>query len=202
MTAARFIDRAIAAAGLLPVVEARRAGNMDAVHASADLLREADLLVLGAIADGLRADEIGDTVHIHPGDVASEVAWVCPRDGAPVGDLDILREVALTRILSPREARIGVDWSRVGLELAQVALGFGASDLRGPFTKKNGLPILASDARKVKGGKLVDLASVKRREIAALVRHAGRVPSFTDERVDESGSRLAQPEDIRVRLHP
>lgn len=198
----RFIDRAIAAAGLLPVVEARRAGDMDAVHASAGLLRDADLLVLGAIADQLRADEIGDAVLIHASEVGPEVVWVSPRDVPTDGDLDVLREVALTRILSPREARVGVDWSRVGLELAQVALGFGASDLRGPFTKKNGLPILASDARKVKGGKLVDLASVKRREIAALVRHAGRVPSFTDERLDESGSRLAQPEDIRVRLHP
>lgn len=192
----RFIDRAIADAGLLPIVEARRAGNMDVV--TAEVFRDADLLVLGAIADGLRASEIGDVVRIHHDPAAAQVVWVA----ASARDLDTLREVALARILSPREVFIGVDWSRVGLELAQVALGFGASELCGPITKKNGLPILASDARKVKGAKLVDLAAIKRREIAALVRHAGRFPSFTDERPEESGSRLAHPEDIRVRLHP
>lgn len=209
MTPTRFIDRAIADAGLLPLAEARRAGNMEVVRANADVLRDADLLVLGAIADGLRAAEVGDVVRIHHGELAAEVVWVSPPETAGgAGDLDALREVALMRILSPRETCIGVDWSRLGLELAQVALGFGASELRGSITKKNGLPILASDARKVRGAKLVDLASIKRREIAALVRNAGRVPSFTDERLEgtesleESGSRLAQPEDIRVRLHP
>ena len=61
------------------------------------------------------------------------------------------------------------------MELAQVALGFGASDLRGPITRKSGLPIYEDEKLKVKGQGMVDLRSIKKREIAALITHAGRL---------------------------
>ena len=67
------------------------------------------------------------------------------------------------------------------MELAQVALGFGASELRGPITRKSGLPIYADEKTKVKGQGMVELSSIKRQEIAALVTHAGRLPMFIDE---------------------
>jgi 2-iminoacetate synthase ThiH len=180
----RFLDDAIARAGLASVASARRSGRLDEVRATMDDWRGADLLALGALADAAREDDVGREVHVHEATSArgaspgEGVLWV---DEAP-SDLDLLRAVAVARIAGGPGARVGVDWSRHGLELAQVALGFGASDLRGAVTKKSGLPILASDARKVKGEGMVDLAALKRREIAALVRHAGRVAVFDAER--------------------
>lgn len=188
-----FVERAIARAGLLPLLAARRRGDRDALVASMATWRRADLLALGAVADAIRAEEIGETVRIHAAaEPASDVVWI----EAAENDLETLREIAVVRIAAPRGARVGVDWSRYGLEVAQVALGFGASDLKGPITKKSGLPILAGDARKVKGQGLVDLASIKRRELAALVRHAGRVAVFVDEE-----PRKAEGNDV-ARLHP
>ena len=62
-----------------------------------------------------------------------------------------------------------------------MALGFGASELRGAITRKSGLPILDDESKKVKGQGNVSLASIKKAEIAALVKYAGRIPSFADE---------------------
>jgi hypothetical protein len=182
----RFVEDALARAGLRSVLAQKRAGDVDGLTRTLATWRNADLLVLGALADLARQDEIGDVVRIHTAATASErdVAWVDAET-----DLDVLRAVAVARILAPRGARVGIDWSRHGLELAQVALGFGASDLRGPITRKSGLPILEHEAKKIKGQGLVELSSVKKREIALLVEHAGRVPVF----VGEDGRLLAAP---------
>lgn len=176
----RFVEQAIARAGLAPVLRARRAGEIEAVRATMDDWRHADLLALGAIADAVRSDEIGDVVTIHEPNDGSGVIWIeIPHEKAT--DLDVLRAVAVARIAGPPSARVGIDWGRHGLELAQVALGFGASDLRGAITRKSGLPILDDESRKVKGQGNVSLASIKKAQIAALVKHAGRLPSFADE---------------------
>lgn len=171
----RFVDEAIARAGLAPVVGARRAGDIETVRRTMPEWQDADLLALGAVADAARLDDVGLEVRVHESNADADVIWI---DGAT--ELDVLRAVAVARIA--RGGRIGVDWSRHGLELAQVALGFGASDLRGPITKKSGLPILDSESKKVKGEGMVELATLKRREITTLVRHAGRVAVFVDER--------------------
>jgi 2-iminoacetate synthase ThiH len=141
----------------------------------------ADLLLLGAIADIARSDDSGDTVSIHElaGAHGGDVTWVQPVKGA--SELDVLRAVAVARIAGARSARIGIDWSQCGMELAQVALGFGASDLRGPVTRKSGLPIYEDETKKVKGQGMVELRSIRKREIAALVTHAGRLPVFVDD---------------------
>lgn len=176
----RFVEQAIARAGLAPVLRARRAGEIEAVRATMDDWRHADLLALGAIADAVRSEEIGDVVTIHKPNDGSGVIWIeIPHEKAT--DLDVLRAVAVARIAGPPSARVGIDWGRHGLELAQVALGFGASDLRGGITRKSGLPILDDESRKVKGQGNVSLASIKKAEIAALVKHAGRLPSFAEE---------------------
>lgn len=176
----RFVEQAIARAGLAPVLRARRAGEIEAVRATMDDWRHADLLALGAIADAVRSEEIGDVVTIHKPNDGSGVIWIeIPHEKAT--DLDVLRAVAVARIAGPPSARVGIDWGRHGLELAQVALGFGASDLRGAITRKSGLPILDDESRKVKGQGNVSLASIKKAEIAALVKHAGRLPSFAEE---------------------
>jgi hypothetical protein len=169
----RFVERAIARAGLGEVLRARRAGDFDGVRASIDAWKDSDLLVLGAAADLVRSEEIGEGVVIHRSGEGENVAWI---DGQ-ANELEVLRAVAVARLCGPPGARIGVAWTRHGLELAQVALGFGASDLRGAITKKNGLPILEEESKKVKGQGNVPLAEIRNAEIVALVRHAGRVPT-------------------------
>ena len=164
-----FVEAIINRAGLSPILAARRAG---AIVQDGEWHR-ADLLVLGAVADLLRSEENGADVWVHV-DAPPGVLFV---DGA--SDLDLLRAVSIERIRCG--GRIGVDWGRHGLELAQVALGFGASDLVGPIQRKSGLPILEDESKKVKGEGRVDLASLKRREIALLIQHAGRVAHFTHE---------------------
>lgn len=185
----RFVEEAIAKAGLLTVLSARRAGELEKVRATVIQWGAADLLALGAVADSVRVDDVGEVVRIHESArVASEtpdgeegtsgVTWVeAPANGS---ELDFLRAVAIARIAARKGARIGVDWSQQGMELAQVALGFGASDLRGPITRKSGLPILEGERLKLKGQGMVELRSIKRQEIAALVTHAGRLPVFVD----------------------
>ena len=74
-----------------------------------------------------------------------------------------------------------MDWGTTGLELAQVALGFGATDLTGPITRKSGTLISEDELKKVKGQGMVAKAALKRREIGALVRNAGRLCEFTDD---------------------
>jgi hypothetical protein len=172
----RFVDEAIAKAGLLPVVEARRAGDFDTVRETVTTWGAADLLALGAVADAVRAEDVGQVVHIHETGDSHDTTWV--ETSSDASELDFLRAVAIARIAGKKGARIGVDWSQRGMELAQVALGFGASELRGPVRRKNGLPIYADEKLKVKGQGMVELASIKRQEIAALVTHAGRLPVF------------------------
>ncbi len=197
----RFVEEAIAKAGLLPVLAARRSGDLETVRTTLPSWGAADLLVLGAVADAVRIEDVGDVVRIYPGGSGAGgshggsqdagVTWVDASVHA--SELDFLRAVAVARIAGAgmataggKAARIGVDWSKCGMELAQVALGFGASELRGPITRKSGLPIYADEKTKVKGQGMVELSSIKRQEIAALVTHAGRLPMFVDQETEET----------------
>jgi 2-iminoacetate synthase ThiH len=158
---------------------------MDAVYSARALWSGADLLVLGAVADALRTEGVGETVCIHERrNTIPDVLWVELAKGTT--ELDMLRAVAVARIGHATGARIGVDWSDCGLELAQVALGFGASELRGPLTTKSGLPIYEDEKRKVKGQGMVELRAIKKREIASLVTHAGRIPVFVEETIPKT----------------
>jgi len=167
-----LVDAALARAGLEGVLAARLGGDLSAVHAHGSGLRSADLLVLGAMADRVRAAEVGDEVRIYLTGAPERGATVLRGPG-----FELLREVALARILGPKRGRVRVDFAAVGLELAQVALGFGADELSGTPTTKRGLPI-APDALTDRGKRSarVSLASAKRAEIEALVRRAGRRP--------------------------
>ncbi len=82
--------------------------------------------------------------------------------------------VAIARIVGPRAADVRVDWSEIGIELAQVALGFGANELVGPIANKRGLAIADDATKKVKGEGMVSLQAMKQRELAGLVRRSGR----------------------------
>lgn len=180
----RFVEDTIRRAGLLPLLNARRAGELETVRGTLATYKNADLLLLGALADMVRAEEVGEVVNVHAASRGTTVTWV-DTEGS---ELDLLRAVAIARITADKAARVGVDWGRRGLELAQVALGFGASDLAGPIRKKSGLPILADEAKKVKGQGMVELATLKKREIALLLKHQGRLAVF----VDDEGANTAR----------
>jgi hypothetical protein len=72
-----------------------------------------------------------------------------------------------------------VDWSRCGLELAQVTLGFGADELVGRIASKRGLPLADGEMAGVGKKSKRELAQVvKRRELASYVERGGREPLF------------------------
>lgn len=177
----RFLEEAIHRSGLSPVLAAKRAGDLDTVRANVAELAKADLLALGAVADLLRSEEVGEVVRLHDehATAAGTTLWVDVPTGT--SELDVLRSCAIARIACAKGMRVGLDWSKHGLELAQVALGFGITDLRGSVTRKNGLPIYEDEVLKVKGEGMVSLEVLKKRELAKLVTHAGRVPSFVSD---------------------
>jgi 2-iminoacetate synthase ThiH len=176
-----LVDGAIGRAGLAPVLHARRAGAMNAEHV--ELLRRADLLVLGALADRVRAEEVGDEVRIFTSlPSGDDGACVVPPEGREVNGLDLLRDVAMARLTGPRGVRVRVDWTRSGLEIAQVALGFGANELVGRIASKRGLPLAEGEVLGVGKRSRMELAElVKRRELEGFVRRAGRTPAFASE---------------------
>jgi hypothetical protein len=187
-----LVDRALEGAGLSRVAAARRGGNLSTADVAA--LRAADLLVLGALADRIRDEEVGPEVTVYTADVArgdgaGPLVVLPSEDGEDVIGLALLREVAVARVAGPPGLRVRVDWVRCGLELAQVAIGFGANELVGRIATKRGLPLepgqLAGAGKKSQR----ELAQiVKQRELAGFIRRAGRVPVFigADGRPDAS----------------
>ena len=161
------VERALQREGLLEVLEARRAGSA-ALGSFERRLRDADLLALGALADVVRRDEVGTAVRLH--------LERTPEEAIAARGIDLLREVAIARVLGPRAARVCVDFGASGLEIAQVSLGFGASELAGPIVNRRGLPIAEDAAKKVKGKGMVGLRALAQEELFTLVRRAGREP--------------------------
>lgn len=177
-----LVDRAIDAAGLARLLAARRAGQVDASEAAR--LRAVDLLALGALADRVRLEEVGDDVRIYAGaSPRGGDAVVLPPEGSELTGLELLREVAIARVTGPRGVRVRVDWTRSGLELAQVALGFGANELAGRIASKRGLPMADGEMLGVVGkqSRLEAAELVKRKELEGFVRRAGRTPRFDEE---------------------
>ena len=170
-------EQAIVREGLWPILEARRVRDLDGVRALANTLEHADLLAVGALADRVRVEEAGDLVRIYtnvvpePNANAVSVRRGTRDDGAGIR---FLRAVAIARITGPIAALIRVDWAEIGLELAQVALGFGASELVGPIANKRGLAIADDAEKKVKGAGMVSVQAMKQQELAGLVRRSGR----------------------------
>jgi 2-iminoacetate synthase ThiH len=170
-------EQAIVREGLWPILEARRVRDLEGVRAIAKTLEHADLLAVGALADRVRAEEVGDLVRIYantlpePNANAIDVRRGTTDDGAGIR---FLRAVAIARITGPIAALVRVDWAEIGLELAQVALGFGASELVGPIANKRGLAIADDAEKKVKGAGMVSVQAMKQQELAGLVRQSGR----------------------------
>jgi 2-iminoacetate synthase ThiH len=176
-----LVDRAIADAGLDEVLEARTLGAFSYEHLAR--LHTADLLALGALADRIRSTEVGAEVRVYAdgvGDVDARVV-AFPRADEDLTGLDLLRAIAMSRVTHQQSARIRVDWTLCGLEIAQIALGFGANELSGRIATKRGLPIAEGALSGVgKKSRLESAHAVKERELAGFIERAGRVPVFVN----------------------
>ncbi len=175
-----LVERALAAAGLSAIADARACGDLARVLELSSVLETADLLAVGALADRVRAEESGDVVRVFANvaaDTGPDVVTVS-LEGDARGGFAILRRVAVARVTGPFAARVRVDWSESGLEIAQVALGFGASELVGPIANRRGLPIADGSTVKVKGEGMVGVATLKKKELASLLALAGRRALF------------------------
>lgn len=185
-----LVDRAIDAAGLWPVVAARRARTLGEAHLAQ--LRCADLLAVGALADRLRAEDVGDEVRIYTDASVSSIAGdegrdegrlvILPGAGSELTGLELLREVALARITGLAQRNVRVNFTTCGMELAQVALGFGANELAGQIASKRGLPFAEGELLGVgKRSRLVAAHLVKQSELSGFLQRAGRTPRFVQE---------------------
>jgi hypothetical protein len=175
-----LVRRAIAAAGLENVLVQRRAGDVRSVDVGR--LLAADLLVLGALADRVRAEEVGCEVRILTfARFADGGVLALPPMGRDMTGLEFLRAVAVARLTGPRASTVRIDFALSGLEIAQVALGFGANELMGPIVSRSGAAFAEGALVGVGKKSRRELASVvRRREIEGFVRLAGRDPVFVD----------------------
>jgi hypothetical protein len=167
-----LVQRAIDRAGLHDVVAARDRGLVSDDPELRRQIEQTEILALGAAADLCRRRECGDEARIYvpvPPAPSENLVVVGPGDRAR--GTALLHAIATMRLLGPLGRRIVVDWASVGLEIAQVALSFGATDIAGPIASRRGLPMVAtSDNQKL----------VKRREIAGFVERAGFKPVFVE----------------------
>ncbi len=126
-----------------------------------------DLLLLGALADRMRAAERGDVVRLHLDRSTEGEALDNPGNDAHT----FLRRVATARLTSGGPIRI--DAESVGLQLAQVALTFGADELVVPIEKLS-LEVFGTEEKRV----------LRERELVGLIRSAGRVARIVERGVE------------------
>jgi hypothetical protein len=162
--------RAIESAGLGDIV-ARRVRGEALTEAELAQARAVDLLVLGAAADAIRRADVGDEVKLHVGAAPAPAPGLVVVGGEAPKGTELLRHVAMTRLAMPGGGRLCVDFAACGLEISQIALAFGASELAGPLATKKGLTLVDS-------GK----ALKRRTELAGYVTRAQRTPVFVESR--------------------
>ncbi len=182
MSGKAFVDRAIAAAGLDRLLARRIAGDLTADD-RVDLSRRLpsiDVLVLGALADRVRAAERGPVVRLHLRKPSDDGAISLPSFDPVAGGIVFLRAVAGARLLSERGARLRVDIDDVGLQLAQVCLAYGADELVAPQRRS-----IVTDA----DGDASARAILLERELGALIVAAGREPLVVERKAGETRER-------------
>lgn len=134
---------------------------------AADLARleGAELLLVGSLADAVRHAHRGPEVRVlTPERARVERALVRVEPDLSADGLtgeEALRHVALARLAAPGSRSVGVGFDALGLQLAQVALIFGADLWWGELGGKRTLPLL-------------DGPAARRREIDGLLARAGR----------------------------
>jgi 2-iminoacetate synthase ThiH len=159
----KLVLEALERAGLGSVLGRREHGEVPDDDQVIELLAKADILALGAAADVARRRECSPEVRIFVPSAppANAIVTVLGEREAARGT-ELLRAIAVLRLTGPIGQSIVVDFGVVGLEIAQIGLSFGATDLAGPIGSRKGLPI-ADDSKK----------TIKRRELAAYVERAG-----------------------------
>jgi hypothetical protein len=127
---------------------------------------ELDLLALGAAADRARRHECSEEVQVYVPEApaSSGDSLLLVGRGEDARGASLLRKIAVLRLTGRVGARIVIDFGLLGLEIAQVALSFGATDLAGPIAARRGLPMVETDEGK---------RMVKRREMAGYIERAG-----------------------------
>jgi hypothetical protein len=165
---------AIERAGLADLVSRRIAGP-DSSRGDLSIPADVDVLALGAAADAVRAAQVGDEVHVHSSAPAASdqlivLSFVSVPESARENATTLLRHVAMTRLSAPYGARICLDFADFGIEIAQVALSFGVTDIVGPMKGSRSLPTVGDASKPL----------VKRAEIAGYITRAKRTPVFVD----------------------
>ena len=180
----KLVLESIERAGLGPVLARRERGEVPDDDAVIELLATADILALGAAADFARRRECGTETRIFVpfAPPASVIVTVLGEREAARGTA-LLRGIAVLRLTGPIGQSIVLDFGVLGLEIAQVGLSFGATDLAGPLGAQRGLPVIADDQKKV----------IKRREIAGFVERAGFTPVFVTSETRAAGGDPAAP---------
>jgi hypothetical protein len=165
---------AIERAGLADLVS-RCIEGTDVPRSTLSIPPDVDVLALGAAADAVRAAHVGDEVHVHttrptPSDLLIVLSHATVPEAARENATTLLRHLAMTRLSAPRGARICLDFGDFGIEIAQVALSFGVTDIVGPMKGARSLPTLSDAAKPL----------VKRAEIAGYITRAKRTSVFVD----------------------
>jgi hypothetical protein len=161
----RILDRALEQAGLSDLAERVLQGR-GLTAAELVRVRGADVLVLAGLADAVRERFHGDDVRVLGSAAAQRdaelmrLAFEDRGEGGRTGQ-ELLTEVALARLATPGQRSIGVRVDEIGLQLAQVALTFGADVLFGDLGGDRILPLL-------------DGPEARRAELDALIERAGR----------------------------
>ena len=171
----RVLSRALEAAGLADLQTRVLSGTpLDAAELAR--LVGADLLLVAALADSMRAHFRGDDVRVLKRSGAREPSCVlfeqAPSEHGQTG-AELLRELSLLRLRTAPSSSVAVSMETLGLELAQTALLFGADTLIGDLQSGRTLPLL-------------DGATARQREVEGLVERSGRRARFTDEASERS----------------
>lgn len=160
----KLVMETVERAGLGPVLARRERGEVPDDDAVVELLATVDILALGAAADIARRRECSPEVRIFvPAPPAANAIVTVLGEREIARGTALLRGIAVLRLTGPIGQTIILDFGVVGLEIAQVGLSFGATDLAGSIGARRGQLALADDQKKV----------IKRREIAAYVERAG-----------------------------
>lgn len=115
-----LLARALERAGLADVA-ARALLGEGLAGADLERLRSVDLLLVGGLADAVRAKHRGTPVTI--GSLSPSLS-VPDATGA-----EVLREIALARLSTRGEIGVSVSAAALGVQLAMVALAYGADEL-------------------------------------------------------------------------
>jgi 2-iminoacetate synthase ThiH len=184
----KLVLEALERAGLGTVLARRERGEVPDDEAVVELLASADILALGAAADIARRRECSPEVRVFVpfAPRANAIVTVLGEREAARGTA-LLRGIAILRLTGPIGQSIVLDFGVLGLEIAQVGVSFGATDLAGPIGSQRGLPVV-DDSKKV----------IKRREIAGFVERAGFRPVFVNVDTAAASADASSPEGDHV----